>query len=109
MIILRTATGEPLPPPELRIELVEAPDEQARIRAAFEAHDRNRQWLEAEWARLFPQARGKYVAVAHQQAHVADTAEEARAWIEAQQPPDAGAFVQHVIPYQGPRIYDNRG
>jgi len=51
-----------------------------------------------------PQARGKFLAVAGQEAFLADTAAAAWAWVEARHPEDDGAVVQYVRPQQGPRI-----
>ncbi len=74
------------------------PEETARVKAAFAASDLNSKWLAAHWAELMPACRGKYVAVAHQKAFLADTSEEALAWIDAQQPQDAGSILKYVRP-----------
>ena len=69
----------------------------------------NRDWLEAHWSELLPSARGKFLAVAGQQAFVADTPEEAWNMAEAAFPDDDGAFVQFVRSLEGPRFYANQG
>jgi hypothetical protein len=69
---------------------------------------RNADWLAAHWPDLLPQARGRFVAVAGQQAFVADTAAEAWAQARAAHPQDDGAILQYVRCDQGPRIYAHR-
>ncbi len=91
------------------IEEVTDPVEIARIRAQDEQHRRNLDWLQAHWADVLPQARGKFLAVAGQEAFIADTPKQAWAWAAAAHPDDQGAFVQYVIAKEGPRIYGNRG
>ena len=63
--------------PMFVIEEVTDPVEIARHRAQHERTRRNSDWLQSHWADLLPQARGKFVAVAGQEAFIADTAEEA--------------------------------
>ena len=82
------------------------PAEIARIQAQDKRQKRNGDWLQAHWADVLPQARGKFLAVAAQEAHVADTPEEA--WAAATHPEDDGALVQYVPQEGGPRIYGNR-
>jgi hypothetical protein len=84
------------------------PAECAKIRAQIEAGERNVAWLSEHWADLLPQARGKFVAVAAQEGHIAETGEEAWAWAKAMHPEDEGAIVQYVRLGTGPRIYGNR-
>jgi hypothetical protein len=74
-------------------------------REQIERGRRNMDWLAAHWADLLPQARGRFVAVAGQQAQIADSAEEAWAWTRAAHPEDDGALVQYVRLEVGPRIY----
>jgi hypothetical protein len=81
------------------------PAECAIIRARIEAGERNLAWLESHWADFLPQARGKFLAVAGQEGHIADSPEEAWAWADAAHPEDKGALVQYVRPEKGPRIY----
>jgi hypothetical protein len=45
------------------------------------------------------------LAVAGQEPFIADTPEEAWAWVDATHPEDDGAMVQYVRPEKGPRIY----
>ena len=85
------------------------PAECAAIIAQIKRGERNADWLGAHWPDLLPQARGKFVVVAGQQGHIAETAEEAWAWAAAAHPEDDGAIVQYVRTEQGPRIYANRG
>ena len=48
------------------------------------------------------------MAVAGQEAFIADTAEEAWAMAKSAHPDDTGALLQYVIPHPGPRIYADR-
>jgi hypothetical protein len=95
--------------PKITIEDVTDPIEIARFRAQDEQHKRNSDWLQAHWSDVLPQAQGKFLAVAGQEAFIADSPEEAWAWAAAKHPEDNGAFVQYVFPKGGPRIYGNRG
>ena len=97
-----------MPEPTFTIEEVSDPDEIARSRAQDERHRRNNEWLQAHWADVLPQARGKFLAVAGQEAFIADTPEEAWAWADATHPEDDGATVRYIRTEKGPRIYDNR-
>jgi hypothetical protein len=90
------------------IEEVTDTAEIARHRAQAEQHKRNSDWLQAHWPDVLPQARGKFLAVAGQEAFIADTPEQAWAWAEEKHPEDRGALVQYVIPEGGPRIYESR-
>jgi hypothetical protein len=92
----------------LILEEVNDPAQAARCQAQIERGRRNLEWLESHWNEILPQARGKHLAVAGQQAFIADTPEDAWAWAKAAHPQDNGAFVQYVIPQQGPRIYAHR-
>ena len=68
----------------------------------------NGDWLQAHWADLLPQVRGKFVAVAGQEAFIGDTAEDA--WVQAEKahPEADGALCQYVFPHTGPRFYGHR-
>ena len=88
-----------------RIEEVSNPHDIARARAQDERHRRNSDWLQTHWADVLPQARGKFLAVAEQEAFIADTPAEAWAWVDAVHPEDNGAFVRYIRPEEGPRIY----
>jgi hypothetical protein len=94
--------------PQFIIEEVTDPAEIARSRARDERHKRNNDWLQAHWPDVLRQAYGKHLAVAGQQAFIAQTPEEAWAWVEATHPEDDGAIVQYVLPPGGPRIYAYR-
>jgi hypothetical protein len=87
------------------IEVVTDPDEIARSRAQTERHRRNSEWLRSHWADVLPQARGRFLAVAGQEAYIADTPEEAWQWAQTTHPEDNGAFVRYVRTDTGPRIY----
>lgn len=69
---------------------------------------RNSQWLEGHWADLLPRARGRFIAVAGQEAFVADTPEDAWDWTSRVHPEDKGPVVQYVFPSEGPRSYAHR-
>ncbi len=92
----------------LTLEEVNDPDVIARARAQDERFERNSHWLQAHWPDLLPQARGKYLAVAGQEAFIADTPEEAWAMAKAAHPDDDGAFSRYVFPNTWPRIYAHR-
>ena len=47
--------------------------------------------------------------MAEQEAFIADTPEEAWAWIEKAHPEDNGAIVRYVRQAKGPRIYVGQG
>jgi hypothetical protein len=81
------------------------PEECAKIHARIDRAKRNLDWLEQHWPDLLPQARGKFVVVAAQEGHIADSPEEARAWAASAHPEDDGALVQYVRVEKGPRIY----
>ena len=87
---------------------IDDPVEAAAIHAQIKRGERNLAWLAAHWGDLLPQARGKFVAVAAQEAHVADSAAEAWAWAKSVHPEDDGAIVEFVRLEQGPRFYSNR-
>jgi hypothetical protein len=95
--------------PRFIIEEVTDPEEIEQFRAHAERFQRNSDWLQAHWPELLPQARGRHVAVAGQEAFVADTPEEAWAMARAAHPDDDGAFMRYVIPERGPRIYAHHG
>jgi hypothetical protein len=91
--------------PAFIIEEVSEPNELMRSRAQDERHRRNSEWLQAHWADVLPQARGKFLAVAGQEPFIADTPAEAWAWVEATHPEDNGAIVRYIRTEAGPRIY----
>ena len=90
---------------QFHIEEIDDPAEIARCRAQDERVRRNSDWLQAHWAGLLPRARGKFIAVAGQEAFIGDTLAEAWALARAAHPEDNGAISQHVFPEEGPRIY----
>jgi hypothetical protein len=89
----------------LILEEVHDPAEVKRCQAHLQAFRRNSKWLESHWPDLLPQARGKHLAVAGEEAFIADSPEEAWAWVDAKHPEDIGSFVHYVIPEKGPRFY----
>lgn len=80
----------------------------ARHQTVDEQARRNSDWLQAHWPDLLPQALGKFLAVAGQEAFLADTPAAAIAWAKAVHPEDQGSLVQFVRPQKGPRLYDHR-
>ena len=74
-------------------------------RAGMQSLERNSRWLEAHWADLLPQARGKFLAVASGEAFVADTAKDAWDWAARVHPEDKGPLVEFVSPATGPRFH----
>jgi hypothetical protein len=92
----------------LTMELVDDPAVIARARAQYERAKLKSDWLQAHWAELLPQARGKYLAVAGQEAFIADTPEEVWAMAEAAHPDDDGVLSRYVFPNTWPRIYAYR-
>jgi hypothetical protein len=94
---------------KFNLEEVTDPAEIARSRAQDERARKSSAWLQAHWADLLPGARGRFLAVAGQEAFLADTAEEAWAQARAAHPEDDGVFCQYVFPEGGPRVYGHRG
>ena len=90
------------------IEEVDDPQLAERLRRQVERARRNEAWLQAHWPELWPRARGRHIAVASQEAFIADTPDEAWAMAMAVHPDDDGALLQYVIPHEGPRIYADR-
>jgi hypothetical protein len=90
------------------MEHVTDPAVNEQSRAQHERGRCNSDWLQAHWPDLVPQALGKHLVVAGQEAFVADTSEEAWDMAETAHPDDDGAICQYVLPHQGPRIYANR-
>jgi hypothetical protein len=95
--------------PTFAIEEVTDPAEIERSRAQHERARQNSAWLQDHWGDLLPRAYGKFVAVAGQEAFIADTAKEAWDWAAQAHPEDNGALVRFVRQLKGPRIYDHRG
>jgi hypothetical protein len=91
--------------PACSIEDVSDALEIARVQGQDERHRRNNAWLQAHWAAVLPQVRGKFLAVAGQEAFIAPTPEEAWSWVDTTHPEDDGAIVQYIRPETGPRIY----
>src|SRR5215510_12921683 len=94
--ILHRPGGEIMNEPVFIIEEVTDPNEIAHARAQDERHRRNNEWLQAHWADVLPQARGKFLAVAGQEPFIADTPAAAWTWIDAAHQEDDGAIVQYI-------------
>jgi hypothetical protein len=90
------------------IEEVTDPVEDTRFRAQHAQFKSNTDWLQSHWNDLLPKALGKCLAVACQEAFLADTPEEAWRLAKAAHPEDNGTLFQYVLPHQGPRIYAHR-
>ena len=101
--------GPPGPEKKLVLEEDHDPVRAAEHKTRRKRYVRNSDWLTAHWPDLLPAARGRHVAVAAQEAFVADTPEEAWAMARAAHPEDDGALLQYVPKEEGPRIYANRG
>jgi hypothetical protein len=95
-------------PRKYAVEEVTDPAEVTRFNAQYEQMRRNADWLEAHWDDVLPQAHGKFLAVAGQEAFLGDSADEAWAWTATAHAEDLGALVQYVLPPGGPRFYANR-
>lgn len=94
---------------KITIEEVTDPQEIAKAQAQCERHRRNVDWLESHWDSVLPQARGRFIAIANQQAFIAETPEQGWDWIRSHHPDDDGGFVHYVPARKGWRIYANRG
>ena len=92
----------------LVIEEINDPAAIARHQAQDERASQNSAWLQAHWSDLLPQARGKFLVVAGQEAFLSDVLDEALAQARAAHPDDHGALAQYVLPRTGPRIYSPR-
>jgi hypothetical protein len=93
----------------LTVDFGPPPTDARAVLASTERARRNSEWLQAHWADLLPQARGKFVAVAAAEAFIAESPEEAWAWARRTHPEDDTATVQYVNTHLGPKIYAHRG
>jgi hypothetical protein len=94
--------GEPLPKPVFTevtdpVHVKEAQEQLAQFR-------RNVDWCQAHREELVPPNYGKYLAVAGQEAFLADTQDAALALATAAHPEDRGVALWHLIPWRGPRV-----
>ena len=89
----------------VKIEEMTDPVEVERVLRQHEQAERNSDWLHSHWDELLPAALGKFVAVAGQEAFVADDSSAAYARAVAAHPDDKGVIVHYVRPEKGPRIY----
>ncbi len=88
-----------------KVEIVTDPAAIAEGVARQEAFRRNETWMRAHWDELWPLARGKMLAVAGEEAFIAETTDEAleKAW--AAHPEERGSTVgRYVYPDNRPRI-----
>ena len=106
MIIRKPASALP----RLTVEFGASPTraEAEAIRARQERARRNSEWLQTHWGLLLPHAVGKFVAVAGEEAFIADTPQQAWAWAAEKHPQDDTATVQYINPRQGSKVYANR-
>lgn len=93
---------------QLIVEEITDPEKIAQIHSQHAQTQQNADWLESHWNELLPDAFGKFIAVAGQKGHIAESAREAWAWAESTHPEDCGALVEYVLPPGGPRFYANR-
>jgi len=93
----------PTAPP--KVQIATDPAEFARGQQQHRQASQNMDWLAAHWDELLPQAFGKFLAVAGQEAFLADDPQEAYAKASAAHPEDLGVFVQYVSPYKGSRCH----
>jgi hypothetical protein len=96
-------------PPKMTVEFGPPPADPTALLARQERSRRNSQWLQAHWADLLSLAMGKHVAVAGEEAFIADSAEEAWAMARRAHPEDDSATIHYVNPHRGPKIYAHRG
>src|SRR5438046_2190304 len=101
--MIRQINPHPGVEPQVIIEEVTDPVEIERHRLHMEAFRLNSDWLEGHWGTVMPQARGKFVAVAGQEAFLAESADEAWAWAARVHPEDISPLVQFVHQRLGPR------
>ena len=99
------AEGKPIEEPKFVIEEVTDPVEIARSKAQSDQFRRNTHWIESHWGDVLPQARGKFLAVAGQEAFLADSPRDAYDLAKAAHPEDNGVFLQYIRTDTGPRIY----
>jgi hypothetical protein len=95
--------------PKFVIEEVTDPAVVARFQAQDERARRNEAWLQSHWSDLLPRARGRFIAVAGQEAFIADSQEEAWERATAAHPDDDGIVEQYIRAERGPRLYAHQG
>jgi hypothetical protein len=94
--------------PQFSIEVIDDPIRNAESRAILAAFDKNVDWLSTHWSDVLPAAYGKYVAVAGQQAFIADDWREAERLAREKHPDDKGLYLRYLNPQQGIRRYGHR-
>jgi hypothetical protein len=87
------------------IEVIDDPEVNARYRAIHDQFRANADWLSNHWPDVLPQAYGKYVAVAGQQAFISEDPLEAERLASTAHPEDKGILVKYVSSFKGPRMY----
>ena len=90
--------GCTLPENRITMEIVDPSGVNAQVRAQNERARLSSEWLESHWPDLLPLARGKLIAIAGQQAFIADTPGSARESARAAHPDDDGLLSRHVFP-----------
>lgn len=90
------------------IEVIDDPVLNARFNAQQAQFRKNSDWLSSHWSDVLPQANGKFVAVAGQEAFISEDPIEAERLATAAHPDDKGVFVKYVNPQKGIRLYGNR-
>ena len=95
--------------PNITVEVIDDPEYNRSAGEADVQFQRNSEWLASHWSDLLPQARGRFVAVAGGESHIADSAEEAWGWARKTHPNDKGPLVQYVRRETLPRIYTMSG
>jgi hypothetical protein len=93
---------------KMTIEHITDPIYNARRRPQRERAKRNSAWLAGHWRDVLPQARGRHIAVAGEEAFIADTAEEALRLARVAHSEDDGIILQYVRQDTNPRIYAHK-
>ena len=94
--------------PRFELQEVTDPAVIAEFREVDEQAKRNGDWLQAHWPDLLPEALGKCLVVAGQEAFVSDSPDDALSKARAAHPDDKGMLVQYVLPHKGLRVYGIR-
>jgi hypothetical protein len=93
----------------LTVEAIDDPAEIARHQEHWARAQSNWDWLRDHWADIVPRGYGKFLAIAGQEAFLADTLEEALSWARTTHPEDTGRIVEYLLPPRGPRCYAHSG
>jgi hypothetical protein len=106
--MIRISADAPPVQTSITIEEVTDPEEVAKSRKAFDQAERNMNWLQSHWQDLLPGVLGKFLAVAGQEAYLAESSAKAAAMARVAHPDDRGLLLHYISPEQGPRIYGTR-